>query len=59
MHILRCMNSKFSVKFEPINRKIGISRGFKVWRIIISQSYDILSFSETGVLSQGLAKSRE
>ena len=60
MHILRCMRSKFCVKFqrcplkfqaftqyfEPVHSKICVLWGVKIWQLVIS--YDILSRSETG-----------
>ena len=57
MHISRCMGSRFGVKgalwnfiqnFEPIHCKICILRVLKIWRLTISQIYDILCLSETG-----------
>ena len=38
----------FTQNFEPIHRKLCILRGVKIWPLMISQSYDILSLSETG-----------
>ena len=59
MHIWRCMGLqffvkfqrcplKFHTKFEPIHRIICIVRGVKIWWLMLSTRYDILSFSETG-----------
>ena len=38
----------FTQNLEPIHHKICILRGVKIWRLMISWSYDILSLSETG-----------
>ena len=60
MHILRCMGSKFlceisKVPFEilhkilnPYTAKIAFHEVLKIRRLMRSQSYDILSLSETG-----------
>ena len=55
MHILRCMGSKLCVKFEISHEilnsyiaKYAFYKVLKIWRLMISSSYDILSLSETG-----------
>ena len=55
MHILLHMGSKFCVKFQsshkilnPYTIKYAYKEVLKVWRLMISQSYDVLSLSETG-----------
>ena len=64
IHILRCMDSNFCVKFqnalwnftqnlESIHRKICVLRGVKIWRLMISSSYDILILSDSGRIRTG------